>query len=183
MHLHCADGLVNDGTLAARDVKRDVHARQWREDVREQDDTVRPECSPWLQGHLHLHVMRPHKSCRITPSFSLSSSLNGRCTPRRTSCSMSCLLVGDLALHVKESLGELTARSAFSDRSLKDGCFLQRSMYACSCIKPSDDAPACRPCSSVRRPPSCTGPPAASSTLEAAPPSLLLGPSGAADLV
>ena len=58
-HLHSADGLVNDGALAARDVKRDVHARQWREDIREQDDAVRPECSPRLQGHLHLHVMRP----------------------------------------------------------------------------------------------------------------------------
>ena len=63
-HLHGADGVGDDRALAGGDVERDVHARQRRQDVREQDHAVRPERAPRLQRDLHL---RAGATCRRIP--------------------------------------------------------------------------------------------------------------------
>ncbi len=52
-HLHGADGVSDDGSLAV-EVKADVHAGQGGQDVAEQHDAIGLECAPGLQGDLNL---------------------------------------------------------------------------------------------------------------------------------
>lgn len=59
-HRGGADGVEDDGALAGHDVKRDVHASDGCQDVREKDDAIRLESTPRLQRHLNsdVHVLR-----------------------------------------------------------------------------------------------------------------------------
>lgn len=48
-----AHGVGNDGALALDHVKLNAHARQGREDIREEDDAVGAESTQWLKRQLN----------------------------------------------------------------------------------------------------------------------------------
>ena len=54
-YLHGAEGIVDEWPGSASDVKRNVHATERRENIREQDYAVWFEGLPGLQRNLYLH--------------------------------------------------------------------------------------------------------------------------------
>lgn len=51
--LHAADGVIDAGPLALDDVKLNAQGRQGGQDVAEEDDAIRLECTPRLQDGSH----------------------------------------------------------------------------------------------------------------------------------